>query len=249
MAKSTTTPTPTYSTAGTVSAPIDLSGLKGEYTALDLQGAGTSKGKKVVKPGVKVTLTSLTVNNSGTLRRINSVVIPIVYSDKFYKEVRDPSLDDVNKLIYYADIPVGAICCRFDNLAKGSKEPPTLVILTLAILAPYRSLNLGTSLLLASMKSSLHPTIPPPPVPSDTRTNTRGSLTVAPPRVKVNRALAHVQVGNEDAKRFYERLGFKEAGIEENYYSKVEPRGAVIMVCEDIAAALGEGGDEVNGSA
>ncbi|WVW86340.1 hypothetical protein I302_108384 [Kwoniella bestiolae CBS 10118] len=245
MSKTASTPTPTYSTAGTVSAPIDLSGLKGEHTKLDL--SSSSKGKKVVKPNVKVTLTSLTVNNSGTLRRMNSVVIPIVYSDKFYKEVRDPLLDDVNKLIYYADIPVGAICCKFDNLSKGSKQPPTLVILTLAILAPYRSLNLGTSLLLSSLKAALHPTTPPPPIPSDNKTNTRASLTVAAPRVKVNRALAHVQVGNEDAKRFYERLGFKEVGIEENYYSKVEPHGAIIMVCEDIAKSLGES-EQPNGS-
>lgn len=35
---------------------------------------------------------------SGTLRRINSVVIPIVYSDKFYKDVLAPELDDINKL-------------------------------------------------------------------------------------------------------------------------------------------------------
>ena len=26
----------------------------------------------------------------------------------------------------------------------------------------------------------------------------------------------------------------------ENYYSKMEPRGAVLMVCDDIAAALGD---------
>ncbi|OCF34217.1 acetyltransferase [Kwoniella heveanensis BCC8398] len=230
--------TATYSTAGTVSAPIDLSSLKGEFTSLDLSSSASSK--KEVKPKVKVTLTSLTVNNAGTLRRINSVVIPIVYSDKFYKEVRDPLLDDVNKLIYYADIPVGAICCRFENLAKSSKEPATLVILTLAILAPYRSLNLGTSLLLSTLRASLHPTTPPPPVPSDKQTNTRSSLVAVPPRVKVNRALAHVQVGNEDAKRFYERLGFKQVGVEENYYSKAEPKGAMIMVLEDIASALGE---------
>ncbi|WVR09577.1 hypothetical protein IAU60_006647 [Kwoniella sp. DSM 27419] len=241
MAAAKTSGTSAYSTAGTVSAPIDLSELKGEFTSLD-----TSKGKKEVRPKVKVTLTSLTLNNSGTLRRINSVVIPVVYSDTFYKQVRDPLLDDVNKLIYYADIPVGAICCRFDNLAKGSKEPPTLVVLTLAILAPYRSLNLGTSLLLSTLRASIHPTTPPPPVPSDKQANTRGSLAAVPPRQKVNRALAHVQVGNEDAKRFYERLGFKQVGVEENYYSKAEPKGAMIMVCEDIAAALGE---QTNGDA
>lgn len=88
-------------------------------------------------------------------------MIPIVYSEKFYKDVLDPLLDDVNKLskydymmnlhkpkqrkvgriemmltlvmaVYYADIPVGAICCKYENLSKGSKESPTLAVLTLA---------------------------------------------------------------------------------------------------------------------
>nr|ODN90919.1 acetyltransferase [Cryptococcus depauperatus CBS 7855] len=208
-------------TTSTIQNSPDFSTIRGEYTSVSL-----SSGKKQVKPNVKVTLTSLTVNNSGTLQKLNSVVIPIAYSNKFYKDMLDPLLDDVNKLIYYADIPVGAICCKFDNLAKGSKEPPTLVILTLAILAPYRSLSLGTSLLRSSMNAALHPTIPPPPIA----------------------ASAHVQAGNEDAKRFYERLGFKQAGVQENYYSRMEPRGAIMMVCEDIATALGEK-TEANGSA
>ena len=33
----------------------------------------------------------------------------------------------------------------------------------------------------------------------------------------------------------------------EDYYSKVEPKGAVLMVCEDLGAALGEKGP--NGTA
>ncbi|WVQ74344.1 hypothetical protein IAR50_003944 [Cryptococcus sp. DSM 104548] len=225
----------TFTTTGTVSNPLDLSTVQGEHANVSL-----SSSKKNIKPAVKVTLTSLTPHNSGTLRKINSVVIPIVYSDSFYKDMLDPLLDDANKLIYYADIPVGAICSKFDNLKKGSKEPPTLVILTLAILAPYRSLSLGTSLLRHALHAALHPPEPLAPAPSDKKTNTRAQLAKPEARPTVNRALAHVQVGNEGAKKFYERLGFKETGIEENYYSKMEPRGAILMVCEDIAAAIGE---------
>lgn len=47
--------------------------------------------------GAKVRMV-LTERKSGTLRKINSVVIPIVYSEKFYKDVLDPTLDDLNKL-------------------------------------------------------------------------------------------------------------------------------------------------------
>ena len=35
------------------------------------------------------------------MRKLNSVVIPIVYSEKFYKDILDPSLDDINKLSEY----------------------------------------------------------------------------------------------------------------------------------------------------
>ena len=35
---------------------------------------------------------------SGTLRKINSVVIPVGYSDKFYKDALDSDLDDINKI-------------------------------------------------------------------------------------------------------------------------------------------------------
>jgi ribosomal protein S18 acetylase RimI-like enzyme len=73
-----------------------------------------------------------------------------------------------------------------------------------SILAPYRSLGLGGALVKNALHCAINPTIPPPPIPS------KGSLTVAPPRKTVNRAMAHVQVGNDAAKAFYEGLGFKE---------------------------------------
>ncbi|TXT04351.1 hypothetical protein VHUM_04118 [Vanrija humicola] len=226
--------TQAYSTAGTVSSPLDLA--RGEHERVSINGAA----RKKVSPAPKATLTSLTVNNAGTLRKINSVVLPIVYSEKFYKDVLDPQLDEVNKLVYYADIPVGACCARFENLASKT-EPPTLVILTLAVLAPYRSQGLGAALVKQALRAALHPTAPPPPTPPASGPTTRGALQPAPPRKPVNRALVHVQVGNDAARRFYERLGFKEAGVNETYYSKMDPRAAWILVLDDIAAALGEG--------
>lgn len=49
----------TFSTMGTVSAPIELE-AKGEHTAVQVDGG---KGKRKISPKVKVTLTSLTPNN------------------------------------------------------------------------------------------------------------------------------------------------------------------------------------------
>ncbi|CAK9780144.1 hypothetical protein CC85DRAFT_285427 [Cutaneotrichosporon oleaginosum] len=226
-----------YNTAGTVSAPLELA--RGEHEAVAINGNGAR-----VAPPPKVTLTSLTPNNTGTLRKIYNVVLPVTYSERFYKSVLDPSLDDVNKLVYYADIPVGACCCSLENVAPKQGEP-TLAILTLAVLAPYRSQGLGSALVRHALRAALHPTVPPPPTPPASGTATRGQLKQAPPRVVINRATVHVQVGNEDAKRFYERLGFKEDKVVDNYYKnfqRMEPKAAWLLVCDDIAGALGETG-------
>jgi len=43
----------------------------------------------------------------------------------------------------------------------------------------------------------------------------------------------HVQVSNGDAKRFYERSGFKEVSVVEGYYKKIEPKAAWLMEWEN----------------
>lgn len=48
-----------YSTAGTVSSPLDLDNVKGEHQSVDVSGSR----RKLVTPKVKATLTSLTINN------------------------------------------------------------------------------------------------------------------------------------------------------------------------------------------
>jgi len=48
-------------------------------------------------------------------------------------------------------------------------------------------------------------------------------------KLKIRRIYLHVQVSNTDAKRFYERHGFVEVGIKEDYYKKIVPRDAWIL--------------------
>lgn len=54
--------TASYSTAGTVSSPLDLDAVRGEFQAVNVNGGSTSS-KRVFRPKPKVTLTSLTANN------------------------------------------------------------------------------------------------------------------------------------------------------------------------------------------
>jgi ribosomal protein S18 acetylase RimI-like enzyme len=39
----------------------------------------------------------------------------------------------------------------------------------------------------------------------------------------------HVQVNNDGARKFYEHHGFKQTGVDEKYYKKIEPREAWIL--------------------
>jgi ribosomal protein S18 acetylase RimI-like enzyme len=150
----------------------------------------------------KVTFASLTPNNLGTVRKLNSVLFPIKYSEQFYTEILLPEVEDFCKLIYYNDIPVGTICCRLESKDSANH----LYLLTMGILAPYRSLGIGSYSLDVILQAAATHSKP-----------------------QIDCIYLHVQVSNDDAKQFYERHGFKEKGIEEAYYKKIKPSGAWIL--------------------
>lgn len=98
-----------------------------------------------------ITFASLTQNNQGTVRILNSVLFPIKYSEKFYTEILSPEVEDFCKLsvcqpiciflhlvsvptarpVYYKDIPIGTICCRFE----AKDDAHYLYLLTMGVLA------------------------------------------------------------------------------------------------------------------
>ncbi|OAV93955.1 hypothetical protein PTTG_12592 [Puccinia triticina 1-1 BBBD Race 1] len=249
--------------------------------------AGTRK-SRTTAPAPRIAIVDLTPNNVGTLRKLNSVLFPVSYSDKFYHQVLEDYLSDYCKLIYYNDLPVGAVCCRIEPDPKEPSAGSTgkvngstntqsnqtkLYIMTLGVLAPYRQQGLATKLLhqvisaaqqthLAAQSTSHHANGEgPTPTPASTttqpeskKTSQKGKkATVAKPvesseskpnpshedadehPVKIpaiSSAYVHVQFGNEDAKEFYLKRGFRVDGEVAEYYRKIEPRGAWILVKE-----------------
>lgn len=49
-------------------------------------------------PSARVSFASLTPNNLGTVRKLNSVLFPIKYSEKFYQDILLPEAEDFCKL-------------------------------------------------------------------------------------------------------------------------------------------------------
>ncbi|CAA7261679.1 unnamed protein product [Cyclocybe aegerita] len=154
------------------------------------------------KSSPRVTFASITPNNLGTVRKLNSVLFPIKYSEKFYTDILSPEVEDFCKLVYYNDIPVGTICCRLEK--KDGQN--VLYLMTMGVLAPYRSRKLGSQSLELVMAAAAEHTKP-----------------------KIDKIYLHVQVSNQDAKRFYERHDFKEVTIHKDYYKKITPHDAWVL--------------------
>ncbi|KXJ25217.1 N-alpha-acetyltransferase 50 [Exaiptasia diaphana] len=94
-----------------------------------------------MKPKARSELGDVTVHNIKQLKKLNSVVFPVTYNEKFYKDVLEGG--ELAKLAYYNDIVVGGVCCRVDKTEDGRR----LYIMTLGCLAPYRRLGIGTLML------------------------------------------------------------------------------------------------------
>ncbi|KAK0212874.1 acyl-CoA N-acyltransferase [Desarmillaria ectypa] len=160
-------------------------------------------------PNSRISFASLSTNNLGTVRKLNSVLFPIKYSEKFYNDILNPDYEEFCKLVYYNDVPVGTICCRLET--KGDQT--LLYLMTMGILAPYRSRKLGSEsldLILRAASSHQQP--------------------------KIDKIYLHVQISNGDAKKFYERHGFQEVGIHKDYYKKIAPHDAWILEKTVLAA-------------
>lgn len=153
----------------------------------------------------RVSFASLTPNNLGTVRKLNSVLFPIKYSEKFYNGIVQPEVEDFCKLIYYNDVPVGTFCCRLETEGEVTK----LYIMTMGVLAPYRSRGLGSQ----SMQHIIQ-------------------AAAAHAKPSISSIYLHVQVSNDGAKAFYEKHGFKVVRVYENYYKKIVPHDAWVLELE-----------------
>ncbi|XP_071959672.1 probable N-acetyltransferase san [Antedon mediterranea] len=147
----------------------------------------------------RIELGEVTQHNIKQLKKLNQVVFPVSYNDKFYKDVLD--VGELAKLAYYNDIVVGAVCCRIDTSEEGYRR---LYIMTLGCLAPYRRLGIGTIML-------------------------KHVLEYCAQDGNIDSLFLHVQINNDSALDFYKSNGFKVVETKEHYYKRIEPADAFVL--------------------
>lgn len=159
-----------------------------------------------------------------SFKRLNSLLLPIPYGDSFYREIlEDEVTRNITLMALWHDqvtsdgegrgTLVGAIRCRllanFPGAAASAprKEGPMLYLSTLVLLSPYRGHGIAAKMLDVMVRRAV---------------NDYGVGSVG----------AHVWEANEEGLAWYRKRGFKEIGVEEGYYRRLKPQGAVVMLKE-----------------
>lgn len=184
----------------------------------------------------------VTPSTIASYRRLITLLLPIRYHDKFYKDSvanqTDSSLARV-AIWHEGDARVehqtmsqnvvGGIQCRLEDVPSTTTGERLLYIQTIGVLAPYRQLGIATLLL------------------EDIVT------TVIKHYEKVTLIYAHVWEANTDALEWYSERGFTmDKEVIQGYYRRLKPSGARVVqrriTIEDHLAAkdrgLSSGADE-----
>lgn len=170
-------------------------------------------------------LSSLTAETLSPFKRMISVLLPVPYSDGFFREIlSDPVASSLSLVALWSDHTaakprvVSGIRCRLLSRSPattvsrwkdllhgdGDSEPPCLYISTIGTLAPFRKHGLASALLRSVIQRAV---------------DEYGVSTVA----------AHVWEASGDARAWYVRMGFTEVKFEAEYYRRLSPNGAWVV--------------------
>jgi ribosomal protein S18 acetylase RimI-like enzyme len=246
---------PTTKAPETVDAPQeahvehDIQEVNGSRTINGTPESSTQGGQTVPHNLVSnITISPVTKDTLTPFRRVITLLLPVPYSDKFFKEIlTDEIVSSLTLIAFWSDTPtsnprvVSGIRCRL--LARSptlpqqpssalsffqstpatpatseADEKPSLYVSTIATLAPYRSHGIAGTLLRQVTARAIED---------------YGVATVT----------AHVWEANEEARAWYAKLGFVEVSLEPEYYKRLRPMGAWLLerkVCpSDLLAEKG----------
>lgn len=195
----------------------------------------------------QITVHSITTHYLEALRKLNTVLLPVYYSDRLYRDVLENQA--VCKIaMLKKNVPVGAITSRVDDKAENPEgmtdfgmskcsrvfAEKHLYIMTLGVIAPYRRLGIGSKLLNGLMDEinlSNERAIKEYHAGSNSIDFSDGANYYNTWPI-ITALTLHVQYNNTAGMKFYESNGFKVARDVPNYYTRIEPRGAYFMMRE-----------------
>jgi ribosomal protein S18 acetylase RimI-like enzyme len=154
----------------------------------------------------RVELFPITERGVELLRTLNTAIFPVIYQDKFYQQVVANNCG-YTFLAHFDGIVVGTVCCRLEHLSavKDQKDRGCkLYIMTLGVLAPYRRLKIGSTML-------------------------KKILELASKNKNIMEVQLHVQTNNEEAIAFYKNFGFSIIQEVKDYYKKITPPDAFVL--------------------
>ncbi|KAK5175059.1 uncharacterized protein LTR77_000196 [Saxophila tyrrhenica] len=191
-----------------------------EYAQADAASNTTARARRPLPPNVE--LRACAKEDIPHFKRLNSLLLPIPYHEKFYREIiEDPLTSNITLVAVWHDDPanagkqkgrlVGAIRCRIlahppsdGPTSPARKAGPMLYLSTLVLLSPYRSHGIATEMLNILTKRAIQ---------------VHGVTSVG----------AHVWKANTDGLEWYRKRGFRVVGKEDGYYRRLKPTTAIVM--------------------
>ncbi|CAD6884410.1 unnamed protein product [Tilletia controversa] len=148
------------SAASTIASAV-RSGLDAVQAPL----TGSSNESNSKRKRSAVSLTAPTPNNIGQVRKLNSVLFPVRYSEKWYKDILKADNLALSRIGLFNDIPVGLLAARYEQASTHAPEigGVNIYLMTLGVLAPYRRRGLASELL-RNLLSVVRPGSQTPPI-------------------------------------------------------------------------------------
>ena len=163
---------------------------------------------KRAKKTPAITLDEPTRHNRESVRLLNATLLQVRYGPRFYDDVVKHA--ELNRLAYYNDVLVGAVCSRLEKAETGTK----IYIITLGVRAAYRRLGVASALLAHVLKTARE----------------KG----------VKQVYLHAWVKNDEGIAFYKKHGFTVSDTLAGYYKTLSPPDGVVLaldIAEEPAAA------------
>lgn len=140
------------------------------------------------------------------LKRLNSVIFPINYNERFYKDIQRHNGDPLCFAVFVCldnEEVIGTFSCRVEPAVPPLEPVESVYVMTFGLIMKYRMRGIGLWMWNEMIKVY----------------NNR----------RLDMIVLHVQVGNRMAERFYTKLGFSRYGTVKDYYRRIDPPDAILL--------------------